>query len=43
MKTLDELTIKIDSANIAAFCRERGIQKRNLFGSVVREDFDPEK
>ena len=43
MKTLDELPIKIDREKIAAFCRERGIQKMSLFGSVVRDDFDPER
>jgi predicted nucleotidyltransferase len=42
MKTLEELPIKIDRERIAAFCRERGIRKLSLFGSVVREDFDPE-
>jgi predicted nucleotidyltransferase len=41
MKTLEELPIKIDHEKIAAFCRERGIQKMSLFGSVVRDDFDP--
>jgi uncharacterized protein len=42
MKTLDELPIKIDREKIAEFCRERGIRKMSLFGSVVRDDFDPE-
>ena len=41
MKTLEELPIKIDREEIAAFCRERGIRKMSLFGSVVRDDFDP--
>jgi predicted nucleotidyltransferase len=41
MKTLEELPIKIDRERIAAFCRERGIRKMSLFGSVVRDDFDP--
>ena len=36
-----ELPIAIDRERIAAFCRERGIRKLSLFGSVVREDFDP--
>jgi predicted nucleotidyltransferase len=35
------LPIAIDEAKIAQFCRERGIRKLSLFGSVVREDFDP--
>jgi predicted nucleotidyltransferase len=42
MKTLEELPIKIDRERIAAFCRERGIRKMSVFGSVVRDDFDPQ-
>ena len=37
-----ELPIPIDHEKIAAFCRERGIRKLSLFGSVLREDFDPQ-
>ena len=40
-KKLEELPIPIDREKIAAFCRERGIGKMSLFGSVVRDDFDP--
>lgn len=36
-----ELPIRIDREKIAAFCRARGIRKLSLFGSVLREDFDP--
>jgi hypothetical protein len=36
-----ELPIAIDREKVAAFCRERGIRKLSLFGSVLREDFDP--
>ena len=36
-----ELTIKIDRDKIAAFCQARGIRKLSLFGSVLRDDFDP--
>ena len=43
MKTLDQLPIPIDRERIAQFCRERGIRKMSLFGSVVRDDFDPER
>ena len=39
--TLVELPIQIDREKIAAFCQQRGIRKLSLFGSVVREDFDP--
>ena len=37
-----DLPIEIDGDKIAEFCRERGIRKLSLFGSVLREDFDPE-
>ena len=36
-----ELPIQIDREKIAEFCRARGIRKLSLFGSVLREDFDP--
>ncbi len=36
-----ELPIQIDAEKIAVFCRARGIRKLSLFGSVLREDFDP--
>jgi predicted nucleotidyltransferase len=36
-----ELPIQIDREKIAGFCRERGIRKLSLFGSVLRDDFDP--
>ena len=36
-----ELPIPIDYSKVAEFCRARGIQKLSLFGSVLREDFDP--
>ena len=38
-----ELSIVIDREKIAAFCRARGIRKLSLFGSVLREDFDPQR
>ncbi len=41
MKTIEELPIKIDREKIAEFCRAKGIRKMCLFGSVVRDDFDP--
>ncbi|HVS80554.1 MAG TPA: nucleotidyltransferase family protein [Pyrinomonadaceae bacterium] len=37
-----ELPISIDRQELAAFCRERGIRKLSLFGSVLREDFSPD-
>jgi predicted nucleotidyltransferase len=41
--TVAKLPIRIDAEKIAAFCRERGIRKLSLFGSVLRADFDPER
>ena len=38
-----ELPIPIDREQIARFCRERGIRKLSLFGSVLRPDFDPQR
>ena len=35
------LPIVIDRDAVAAFCRARGIRKLSLFGSVLRDDFDP--
>ena len=35
------LPIQIDRERIADFCRARGIRKLSLFGSVLRDDFDP--
>ena len=39
--TTAALPIAFDHEKIAAFCRERGIRKLSLFGSVLRDDFDP--
>ena len=36
-----DLPIAIDREKLADFCRERGIRKLSLFGSVLRNDFDP--
>jgi predicted nucleotidyltransferase len=35
------LPIRFDGDRVAAFCRDRGIVRLSLFGSVLREDFDP--
>jgi predicted nucleotidyltransferase len=37
------LPIAIDHDQIAKFCREHQIRKLSLFGSVLRDDFDPER
>ena len=39
--TRTELSIKIDREKVAAFCVGHGIRKLSLFGSVLRDDFDP--
>ena len=39
--SIPELPIPIDREQIARFSRERGIRKLSLFGSVLRDDFDP--
>lgn len=36
-----DLPIRIDQRAVADFCRSRGIRKLSLFGSVLRDDFDP--
>jgi predicted nucleotidyltransferase len=36
-----ELPIQLDREKIAEFCRARGIRKLSLFGSILRDDFDP--
>jgi uncharacterized protein len=41
--SLAELPIEIDAERIGEFCRERGIRKLCLFGSVLRSDFDPQR
>ena len=38
-----ELPIQLDHEKIAAFCRAHGIRKLSLFGSVLREDFNPDR
>lgn len=43
MSTIAELPIEVDREEIAAFCRARGIRRLSLFGSVLRDDFDPER
>src|ERR1700756_1572649 len=41
--TVTELPIELDVKKIAAFCRERGIRRLSIFGSVLRGDFDPRR
>lgn len=41
--SIAELPIHIDREQVARFCRERGIRKLSLFGSVLHRDFDPQR
>jgi predicted nucleotidyltransferase len=38
-----ELPVEIDREKIAAFCRERGTHRLSVFGSVLPDDFDPQR
>jgi predicted nucleotidyltransferase len=38
--SIAELPIAIDDDRIDKFCRDRGICKLSVFGSVLRDDFD---
>ena len=41
--SVTELPINIDREKLAEFCRARGIRKLSLFGSVLRDDFEPQR
>lgn len=41
--TAADLPIAADREAIARFCRERGIRSLAVFGSILRDDFDPER
>jgi predicted nucleotidyltransferase len=41
--TSRELAIPIPHEQIAVFCRKWGIKRLSFFGSIVRDDFDPER
>jgi predicted nucleotidyltransferase len=40
---VSNLPIRFDRDRVAGFCRDRGIVRLSLFGSVLREDFDPDR
>src|SRR5579862_9846467 len=40
--SISELPVELVQQKIGEFCRSRGIRKLSLFGSVLRDDFDPE-
>jgi predicted nucleotidyltransferase len=33
--------LQVDTSSLAAFCRQHGVAKLSLFGSVLRSDYDP--
>ncbi len=35
--------ITLDRAQLAAFCQKHGIRKLSLFGSILRDDFNPDR
>ncbi|MBT3482784.1 MAG: nucleotidyltransferase [Opitutales bacterium] len=41
--TVAELPVQIEPDKIAAFCQAHGIRRLSLFGSVLRDDFDPDR
>jgi predicted nucleotidyltransferase len=41
--TTSELPIAIDREKLAVLCHARGVRKLSLFGSVIRDDFDPSR
>ncbi|MBM2812218.1 MAG: polymerase beta domain protein region [Chloroflexi bacterium] len=40
---MSKIAIEIPREAIAAFCRRHHIRRLALFGSVIREDFEPER
>jgi predicted nucleotidyltransferase len=38
-----DLPIAIDREKLAVLCHARGVKNLRLFGSILRNDFDPEK
>ncbi len=41
--SIAQLPVTVDPGKIAEFCRTRGVRKLSLFGSVLRDDFDPSR
>ena len=39
--SVEQLPIRFDRERLAAFCRDRGIVRLSVFGSALRDDFDP--
>lgn len=38
---MSQTRVSIDQDELAAFCRKYGVVRLSLFGSVLRQDFDP--
>ncbi len=34
--------VSFDRERLSAFCRKRGVRKLSLFGSILRDDYNPE-
>lgn len=41
--SVERLPLQFDRARLAAFCHDRGIARLSVFGSILREDFDPSR
>jgi uncharacterized protein len=41
--SIAELPIQIGRERVAEFCRARGIRRLSLFGSLLLDDFDPQR
>ena len=41
-QTISHHNITFDNDKLAKFCRDNGIKKLSLFGSVLRDDFGPQ-
>ena len=40
---VQSLPIQFDRDRVAAFCRDRGIVRLSVFGSVLHDHFDPDR
>ena len=40
---LADLPIDVDPSRVESFCKSRGIRKLSVFGSALRDDFDPNR
>jgi hypothetical protein len=40
---MTQSSISVDHQALAEFCHEHGVARLSLFGSVLRDDFDPDR